>query len=157
MTVRDIDRGYARLVERFQRLGRGARGITTTVGVHAEEGAEGHPTSGVPVVDVAALAEFGTSSQPPRSYLRSVVDERQATLERDLLRASEKIARGEADLVTAYGAVGLELRDLMIERMAATEALDDDTIEQKGTATPLLQTETLRAAMRVRVAGREVS
>jgi len=157
VTVRDIDRGYAKLLQQVDRLGRPG-GITTSVGIHSEEGAEGHPTNpGMSVVEVAALSEFGTATQPPRSYVRAVVDERQGDIEQSLLRASEKVARGEVEIVTAFGAVGLGVRDQMVERMSATEALDDDTVEQKGSAEPLLGTETLRNAMLVRVNGVQVT
>lgn len=151
--MRDIDRGYDRFVDRVRRLE--ATPPHVTVGIHAAEGAEAHPTAAIPVVDVAALAEFGTSRQPPRSFLRVPVDTAEPELARKLEQAAEAYLEG-GSLEDAFGEVGLELRESMLEAMDSSPALDEDTVEAKGDATPLEETGALREAVRVRVSGREV-
>ena len=154
MGTRDIDRGYRRLIEQLEGLGGGVR---TTVGIHAAEGAEAHPSGGGSIVEVAALGEFGTVTQPPRSFVRAAFDENVTEIGRSMVAAACKAARDEAKIEDAFAVIGRDLRDKMIAKMDDAVPLDEDTVEAKAAEVPLLETGVIREALRVRVNDREVA
>ena len=155
MTVRDIDRGYARFVRELEKMG---GGVSVTVGIHEEEGAEDHPgASSATIVEVGALAEFGTVNQEARSFLRSTFDEEVGATGRDMVAAACKVAKREATIEAAFGDVGLTLLGKMIDKMGETAPLDEGTVEEKGGDEPLLDTGATRQAMTVRVNGDKVA
>lgn len=155
MTVRDIDKGYAALVRAVDRLDRS--GVSVTVGIHESEGGVEHPSaSSATVAEVAALAEFGTSSQPPRSFIRAAADEERAAMGAAMAEAARRVTRGAA-VPAAFGEVGRDLLRAMRVRMDRAEPLDADTVDARGGSTPLDDTGTVRSALRVRVNGAEVA
>lgn len=91
-SVRQTDRGMARLYAVLSKLERGAK---VTVGVHADTGAaphRGHSTA--TVAEVAAFAELGTPTEAPRAPLRGVMDAERGRLEQGLARAGALAIRG---------------------------------------------------------------
>ncbi len=154
MTVRDIDRGAARLTAALERLASAPPRVT--VGVHEEDGSAQHPgSSSATIREVALLSEFGSEHQPPRSFVRATVDDETAATERELAAAAERVARGE-NVEDAFGRVAVGLRDKMRARMSRTVSLDEETVRAKGSPTPLEDTGALHDAVRAYVNGTAV-
>lgn len=153
MTVRDIDHGFDRLVAQLAKLD---DGVSVTVGIHEEEGAAAHPTSDATVVEVGALAEFGTIDQPPRSFIRAPFDANVARTQASMVRAACDVAKGKG-LEEAFGAVGTELLGSMVEQFDRVAPLDEGTVEEKGSSEPLVETGTVKESLLSRVNGRVVS
>lgn len=128
MTVRDTDRGYARLLARLRRSERQA--LHLVVGIterHSE------------VLDAALAAEFGTSTEPERSFLRAWFDTHRTENTARLRAAALRIVSGEpeAAVLEEIGAAMVdEIRGAMQAGIAP--ALAPSTAAAKGTTVPLV-------------------
>lgn len=125
-TVRERDRGSRRLERALAEL---EAGVSVTVGVHADVGAEEHHDSnGATVADVATFTELGTRTQPPRSWLRAVIDERRAQLGEALSKAAAEALRG-TDARQAFATIATELATAMRARVSAERGQVREAIE----------------------------
>jgi len=107
VSVTDRDRGARRVTRAIDQV---AKGATVTVGIHRDRGREIHPgSSETTVAGVAAIIEYGSESQPQRSFVRAVADAAQGATERALARAAERPLRGTGDARSSLGAVGEDL------------------------------------------------
>jgi hypothetical protein len=88
--IRDVDLGLDRFMAQLRELD----GAQLTVGVHADTGAERHP-SGDTVAAVASALELGTEERPPLGWLRTTIDERGSTIGRSLADAGTRVLQGE--------------------------------------------------------------
>jgi hypothetical protein len=145
--VRDTDRGYRAIVARI-RDSRSPK--TVTVGVHEAEGSAAHGDDEVTTLDVAAFAEFGTTTQPPRSFIRGWADENEATNRERLRKIGEAIVKGKLPSTT----VGLDrfgvlaVADIQKRIVAGIEPENaPSTIERKGSSTPLIDKGQLKTAI----------
>lgn len=136
----DTDKGYQRLLDNL--LGDlDEPGVL--VGVRSE-------TAGSEVVTYAAANEFGTSTVPERSFLRSTVDEN----EESYLDGLEGVAGVIADSGAAAGRNALEKLGLRAVRDVQRKIVDlkeppnaASTIERKGSSNPLIDTGRLRQSI----------
>jgi hypothetical protein len=148
--VRDTDKGYKALIARI----RDARSLkTVTVGVHDAEGSAPHGDE-VTNLDVAAFAEFGTVTEPPRSFLRAWADEREAELRERMRKIGEAIYKGKLASV----AIGLDRFGLLAVADIQGRIVDgippelaQSTIDRKGSSTPLIDTGQLKSSIVHRV------
>lgn len=139
------------------------KSTSVTVGIHAEEGAEGkkEPGSGKStdtVADAAAGAEFGIG-QPPRSFIGGWVDEQEGQLTDELRKVCEPVAQGKRPLEQALARFGLWAVGQCQKRIA--EGIEPELSERRkrekerltGSSkdTPLIFTGQLRSSIRSKV------
>jgi hypothetical protein len=154
--VRDVDRGYRRLLERVRGLARSR--LELRVGVQGDEAAAGKEGAGagLTVGDVAAFHEFGLGHNPERSFVRGWFDEALSE-HRDRLRAAARdVVDGRADEEQALGLLGVRFVGEVQERISRGVPPPNapSTIAAKGSSTPLVDTGQLRASVSWRVAPR---
>lgn len=144
--------------DKLVRLGKRGRVVKRiTAGLHAKEGAKRYPT-GVSVAELGSWHEFGLGV-PQRSFIRGWFDENRAKLPAAIRAELQRaVKRGETQM---FG-----LRRLAVTIQASIQARiangiapenADSTILRKGSATPLIDTGTLRSSIVVRVDGEKVA
>jgi hypothetical protein len=114
-----------------------------SVGIHETEGAQAHEGEELTIAEIGSIHEFGAPAAgiPQRSFIRDWFDESQADNEATLRNIGRGIAQGKVESVDqgldmfgakAAGDVQKRMRD------GIEPALDDKTIERKGSSTPLI-------------------
>jgi phage gpG-like protein len=144
--LRDNERGYEALKREFAKMAEFKPEVKVGILGDAEKNAR---TDGLTNVEIGTVHEFGSPSEgiPERSFLRSTMeakgDEYRATLGRELRQA--------------FGQKGLELQEsalLVLERLGMRASADvkeriregiapanaPETVERKGSSTPLVDT-----------------
>jgi len=139
--VRDRDFGMARLIAQMRR-----NGAVVHAGVPADKPRDGGGPSNL---DVALLNEFGTSTIPERSFIRSTFDEQRPRIEAALRKLGQLAMRQGSKhdaLLVAYGQflVGL-IRKKITDGVPPPNA--QSTIDRKGSSKPLVDTGQLRKAI----------
>lgn len=145
-SVRDSDRGYKALLARLVGHKKKPR---VEIGILEADGEKAHD-GGVTVADVATWAEFGTETEPERSFIRAWFDEHEHQVRDDIA----KLMRGgkrTADQVLEI--VGLRAVGQIQARIAAGVPPPNapSTIARKGSSTPLIDTGQLRSSISHRV------
>lgn len=142
--TKDTDRGYRHMVTA---LGKQA---VISVGIHAAEG--GTQEGGVAVSDYAAVHEFGAPEHgiPARSWLRGWFDEASEDNKKLFRQAMQGVVKGQVPSIeVAMDRVGLRFVGDIQKRITAgiEPALQQATIDRKGSSTPLIDTGTLRSSI----------
>lgn len=136
--VIDRDMGYKAFADKMKRASRGDPHVT--VGVHGKDGARGagEPTN----VEVATFNEFGTTTVPERSFLRSTMDEQRPKYARMLDRVIGRWVDGKLSLADGFGLVGLQAKaDVQRKIVKLRDPPNaDSTIARKGSSNPLIDT-----------------
>lgn len=151
-TIRDVDRGYKKLFRNLKKHRR--QDLVVTVGIHAAAG--GHKAGDLTVAEVGAFHEFGLGNNPERSFIRAWFDETKST-NRKLLRAVyKKVLLGKLDEAAALGIMGAAFAGQIQQRIASgiAPALAPETVERKGSSTPLIDTGQLRSSVTFEVRNR---
>ena len=107
MSTRDIDRGWNRIKREYRELERS--GIK--VGLRA-----GPSNDGVPVVEYAAINEFGTDDIPSRPFMRRTADKAHPELRNFTLGLVRRMVSGAGTSRTVLDSLGTWFR----ERIQAT-------------------------------------
>lgn len=144
--VTDKDLGEKALLAR---LADAAKGVTLTVGVHEEQGAEpAESGGGITVGEVATINEYGLGV-PERSFIRAWADENADTHQDFLRRAGVEIVKGRLTATQALDQVGLKMVGEVQTRMAGGIPPPNapSTIAKKGSSTPLEDTGQLRSSI----------
>jgi hypothetical protein len=136
----DRDNGAAALIARIRGL---AKSQTLTVGVHASAGDD--------VVQRATFAEFGTSTEVPRSFLRAWADTHQDANVAALEQVAVDAARGIQPLNDGLTALGARFVGEIQTQMANEPADAPATVERKGNATPLVDSGELSSSITAEV------
>lgn len=150
--------------------------VTITVGIHGDDGADGHvggtgfaedgaveSTSGLTVAQVASFHEFGVPpfqlpsgavhpGIPQRSFIRAWFDESQDFI-RDTLRSQmTQVVAGKLPVEKAIARIALAFEGSVKQRIARgiSPPLSPVTIAMKGSSKPLIDKGQLRAAVRGR-------
>jgi hypothetical protein len=100
-------------------------------------------------VEVAAANEFGTSTIPERSFIRSTVDERQADL-REVVRAvTREVAAGRRSAREAGGILGQWMQAAIRQQIVDVDTPPNapETIERKVSSNPLIDTGQMRQSI----------
>lgn len=125
-----------------------------TVGIHEREGSEpkeGDDDSGMSLVDVAIIHEFGApeANIPARSFIRDWVDESKAQHDEEMAKMAKLVIAGKMDAETALKRLGLRRQGEVQKRIAAGigEPLKQSTIDRKGSSKQLIDTGQLRAGI----------
>jgi hypothetical protein len=147
MTVRVVDHGADALIRRIQR---GRQPTTVKTGVIGD-GAQARSVNGgaaaLTVADVASFNEFGIGV-PERSFIRAYVDENQPQLIQRLRAIARAVAKGKP-LEPGLEQFGALVVGEIQRRISAGIAPENhpDTIERKGSSTPLIDTGQLRSSI----------
>ncbi len=150
--LQDRDRGYNRLLQTVERLGKEAA-RRVLVGIQGAEAAAPHHGTELTTAEVGAIHEFGLGNCPERSFLRSTFDvNRDAYL--DLLRRmGQQIVKGAMTPAQALELLGQKFVGDIQGRIA--EGIDPplapSTIAAKGSSTPLIDTGQLRSSITYKV------
>lgn len=153
----DVDKGATRIIREAKKLD----GSFTTIGIH--EGAGEYPTTtpegkqqeAVSIVQVAFWNEFGTSTAPERSFLRSTWDENRRLLERQARKSIDAILAGTSTVEKELDKVGTMIRELVrtkIEKLRSPPNAPG-TIAGKPSVgdNPLIHTRLLKRSIEHRV------
>lgn len=143
VTVRDVDHGYDALVKRIYALG----APKISIGIHEEAGAREHE-SGMSVVDVASIHEFGLGV-PERSFIRAWFDENQERAKEALRRLLVSVVEGKRKPEQALELFAQWALGEMQARIARSipPPLAEETIERKGSSVALIDTGQLRSSL----------
>lgn len=148
------DRGYDALMKRL--VAAAHKPAVVTVGIHEEEGSGPEGDSGATVAEVAAYAELGLGQQQ-RSFVRSYVDRNEAELQDGMRKVGQALVTGEvASLDQALGSFGQKAAAGMRAQITDGDEPTDkpETVERKGSSTPLVETGNLVSKITSKVAGK---
>jgi len=153
--LRDIDRGFDRILREFKRS---SRGVEARIGIQAPEASvvrEGGATN----VQIGVAHEFGVAENnlPERSFLRSTADKNKGEYARLVQGLLSRFVDGRSSIKQVVGAVGekvsSDVKGLLTDGVAP--ALSAARIKQraeKGTGSrPLHDTEQLKGSITVSV------
>lgn len=150
--VQVIDHGLERLLGALEKAD---AHLELTVGLHAEEGGAPAKGSGLTMVEVAELNEFGSPEGliPPRPAISGWADENEERAIGDTRKAFEKSIEDRAlpierleQLAQKYAG---EVQQKIADGVPPQNA--DSTIRKKGSSTPLIDTGTFRSSIAGRV------
>lgn len=122
--------------------------VQISAGVHASEGEASH-NSGETVLEIAIKHEFGLGV-PKRSFIRAWYDE-QAKQNADLIRRElRQAAKGVRSFDQAMDRVALKMEASIKRRIrdGIPPPNSPQTIQKKGSSTPLVDKGQLRASIR---------
>lgn len=146
------DNGAKALLARAHKL---AAGRVVRVGVLDDapkrEGDGG--TGSQSLLEVAAQHEFGAGRIPQRSFIRGTVEAKGAEIADLQVSLAGRVLKGKLDPDQALEQLGAKVVGMVQTRIAAgiAPALHPDTIEKKGSSTPLIDTGQLRSSITYRV------
>lgn len=139
-SVKDIDRGFKRIQRELKRMGN----MQIFVGFQGASGLESGPDSDATIVDIATFHEFGTVNIPERPFLRSAMDVNKAKIGSQFETEIKRVIDGKQDALQAANRLGIFGVELVRERIRSSpswaEALDQSTIDLKGSSVPLIDT-----------------
>lgn len=126
-------------------------------GAHADVGifddAKDRPEGEYTNAQIGAVHEFGTSTVPERSWLRSNHDKHARKYIARLDKQYARILAGKARVVTSLVAFGERVASDVRRNITAirTPPLEQSTIDAKGSSNPLIDTGAMRNAVSSRV------
>lgn len=144
-----IDRGLEQVVRNSRALqGRGVK-----IGVQSDAGRD--PDSGVSLVDIAVINEYGTDTIPARPAMRDFFEKNRATIERAMDAAATQVQDGRMSPDVALGRLG----ELVVGGQKAHFQASSSwavpnapaTVRRKGSSTPLIDDGVLVNAIRAKV------
>ena len=145
------DNGAAALLARAKTL---AAGRVVRVGVLADAAKEERPgekPSGMTLLEVAAAHEFGAPAAgiPQRSFIRATIDLHRDEIAQLQIALARRVIAGELTADQALDQLGAKVASWCQVRIAEgiAPALHPDTIERKGSSTPLVDTGQLRSSI----------
>ena len=123
-----IDRDLG--LKKILKAARDGSKLRSDVGVFEDAG--GHPDAGMSVAALATIQEFGIVD-PPRSFLRSTVDENKRVIERRLAESVGDITAGKKPK-DALNDIGVEVRQKVIAKILSNDfqPLAAITVARKG-------------------------
>lgn len=144
----DNDKGYKELVKRCSMADR-----VIDVGILEADAEKRDGNKGASIVDVATWAEFGTATEPERSFLRAFFDQENERCREALAKLLAKVADGKLTQEQALDQFGLWAVGQIQKRIAEGIAPENapSTIEAKGSSTPLINEGIMRSAVSFRV------
>lgn len=132
--------------------------LDITVGVHTNEGAQGH-SEGMSVADIATIHEFGAPAAgvPMRSFIREWYDSNPEQIRAILKEELTAAAAGKRTVDQALERAALRFEASVKARIRAhiPPPLKPATIARKGSSTPLIDRGILLNAIRGRVKAKD--
>ncbi|MCP4967428.1 MAG: hypothetical protein GY926_19620 [bacterium] len=155
MTVKDIDRGWAKIMRElsiFQRA---------HVFVGLQGAAATETIDGATIVEIGAAHEFGTTRVPERSWLRSTMDDQQNAIVKKIADELAAVADGRRTAIAALKRLGLFAVELIRKKIRSRIAppLSSATIAAKGSTVPLIDTGRMMQSITyvVKLSGQEIA
>lgn len=134
-------------LERFTRM-------EIQIGYYADGNHETYE-DGTSVVDVATFHEFGTQNMPQRSFLRGALKENRAVMKSHSKKVVAELVKGKINAKTAARRIAHAMAKIVWRKLVTAsswaEPLAHATIERKGHARILVDTELLRNELSWRV------
>ena len=146
--MRVIDRGAAKLLVAARALTGRKR---VRVGVLADAPKEGAEDSGLSLLEVAAVHEFGAPEAgiPQRSFIRATVDARAGDIEKVQKAVAARALSGAITPDQALDQIGAKVASFMQATInnGIAPALAEETVERKGSSKPLVDTGQLKSSI----------
>lgn len=144
-----------KLEEFLKRVKKEAGRTVVKVGVTADAGGHREAGDGLTVADVASFAEFGTVTEPERSFLRATFEAKKPEL-KEMSRKLERMVILGTDGMTNEKALGILGEKLQLEvqetiRQGIEPELAEATVAAKGSTTPLIDSGQLIQSIRYKV------
>ena len=143
------DKGFKELRRRFGQINR----ARVAVGIFEDA----PPTEdGFSMANLAAVHEFGSSDGriPQRSFIQSTVDVNTNEYQKEFERKTDNVVTKGASASGELFKFGQRIRRDIINRIRGgeiTPALQQSTIDRKGSSTPLIDTGALLGSINARV------
>lgn len=133
--IKDVDKGYKAL---FENLEEAKRGAVVKAGIFA--GPPRADSDGYSTAEIGAVHEFGLGTAPERSFIRATVDANKPAIENALRTIGKGIFKKQADIKVQLERFGLWFVGLVKQRIRdqIPPPLKAETIEHKGSSTPLI-------------------
>ena len=151
MTLLVEDKGLRRMQAVLAEL----KLLKVKIGYQAPEGGKRYE-SGIKVARLAAVHEFGI---PNRSFMRSAIKEGAAAIAAFELQMIQLALAGSITAIEAMSRIGSFVLQLVRRKLQSAPAwavpLDEETIDRKGSATPLSDTRRLVNSLSWRVTKRK--
>ncbi len=105
-----------------------------------------HPSGDITVAGIGHAHEFGTSTLPERSFIRSTTRSKKKQIIALQTKLLKKISTGEMTVKKALGLVGEFLSDEIRQKIVAIQSPPNtpETIARKGSSNPLIDTGQLK-------------
>lgn len=154
--LKEKDNGLNKFIEGMDSL----KGLVAKIGIQASDGQKQHEGSDYSIAEVAAAHEYGAPVMragsvvgqiPMRSFLRSVYDADPKRWENRLREEMAMVIKKRgSNYRQALRIVAEEMRTAIIDRIneGIPPPLAASTIARKGESTPLVDTGTMRGAIR---------
>lgn len=146
-TARKVAGGLEGLIARRRRAR--AEGLLVKVGLPRGSGT--HGPSGLPVVELGAIHEFGSGDGriPERSFLRGTMDAKEREHNALIRKLGHAVDTGKQSPRVALEQLGMAAAANIQERIAdgIPPANAPATVKRKGSSTPLIDTGALRQAI----------
>lgn len=144
-----IDRGLEQVVRNSRALqGRGVK-----IGVQSDAGRD--PDSGVSLVDIAIINEYGTDTIPARPAMRDFFEKNRDTIGRAMDAAAAHVQDGRMSPGVALGQLGELVAGGQKAHVQASKSWATPnapaTVRRKGSDTPLIDDGVLVNAIRAQV------
>lgn len=155
--VTDTDHGAKAMRERIAALAASTArvrvGILDDAPKREHDGADG----GTTLLEVAAVHEFGAPSRgvPQRSFIRGTVDEKREQIASLQVAVLTRVVKGEITEQQGLDQIGAKVAGMIQTRISQgiAPALKQETIDRKGSSTPLIDTNQLRSGVTWKVDG----
>lgn len=143
MPVKDTDKGLKALLGRLKN----GKRLSLTVGIHGPEGSEPEQGTGVTILEVATINEFGIGV-PERSFIRGWYDENEVKNYDILRKIGYAVHKGIYDARTGLERVGLVFVGDIQRRMQGLPPPNaPSTIAKKGSSTTLVDKGQLKSSI----------
>jgi len=148
--VSDRDRGAKKLLARMREK------ASLTVGIHKDAGSASYD-SGATIAEVASYHELGLGV-PRRSFIADWADENRSKHETELRKIGRAVLKGtiksERQGLERFGALAkAQVQQRIVSGIEP--ALEPETIDRKGSSTPLIDTGRLKASIDTKVESRK--
>ena len=133
-------------VEAFNQFVTDAReNLIVTVGIHEDAGSN----NGVSIAEYAFYNEFGTTTIPERSFMRTTLDEKGTLIEETFQKLIARALAGKSNLYGALDTLGLFVSGLIQKKITDIREPPNcpATIKRKGSSNPLIDTGAMRQAV----------
>ncbi len=146
--VRVIDRGYNRIRKELRLLD----GSFTKVGIQSNTPRKAKAGEKAPftMVEVGLANEFGTVTQPPRSFMRTTYDERRAIVERLMESEKGKIFAGRSTVGRSLALIGEYYQGQVQTKIRSNVPPPnaESTVRRKKSSKTLIDTAQMLGAIR---------
>lgn len=142
MTVKDIDRGWKKILKNLKKEDKSY----SKIGIQSDAG----ENEGVLIVEYAAANEFGTDKIPSRPFLRETYDKNLNKISLKVVSIQNDIYEGRKTFEAGLKELGVWYEGIVKEAIKSGNwtANAPTTIEQKGSSKPLIDTGTMRNSIR---------